>query len=172
MQSVFFFRVRTTGDRNLRSQTYLRRRVRICLDAALRWTHPHTRSLKRRMHRARWASFYADSPAEGLMHSLPDAVLTPAPKDRVHPLLLRKVLRQLPPLTAGPDNIQNRIENPAAANRSSTTSGSLRKQATNHSPLPIREIAGIHRAHHYGSVFLDLRTKKAESSRFSSLPAI
>src|SRR5579863_816867 len=109
------------------------------------------------------ASLLANPPAESLVNCRPDTISTPTPEDRVDRLPLRKVMRQLPPLAARANHIQNRIDNPPTANRPSTTSGLLGKEATNHSPLPIRQTAGILRAHRYGSVFLDLETQKAES---------
>src|SRR5882724_7169945 len=47
------------------------------------------------------AALLSDSSAERLMDSLPDAISTPAPKDRVNGLPLGKIMRQGSPLAAG-----------------------------------------------------------------------
>jgi hypothetical protein len=97
------------------------------------------------------------------MDSLPDAVSTPAPKDGVNGFPLGKIMRECPPLAAGSIDIQDRIENQPPTNGPPAALRLLRQQAPQNLPLSVRQIAGILFAHRYGSVFLDLRNKKAEA---------
>src|SRR6185503_3821876 len=100
---------------------------------------------------------------ESFMDSLPDAVSTPAPEDGVHRFPLGKIMRQCSPLTTGSIDVQDRIEDQPPANGPPATLRLLRQQPPQNLPLSVYQIAGILFAHRYGSVFLDLRTKKAEA---------
>src|SRR5690606_14213002 len=100
---------------------------------------------------------------QDVVKTLPNPLLAPVPKDVVYRFPFRKVVRQLPPLTAGTHNIQDRIEDDPPIDRPATDLRAPRQQTSNHFPSPVRQIAGILRMHRYGSVFLDLRTQEAES---------
>src|SRR5882724_348834 len=109
------------------------------------------------------AALLPDSSAESLMNPLPNAVSTPAPEDGVHRLPLGKVMRQGSPLTTGPIDVHDRIQNQPPTNGPPATLRWLGQQAPQNLPLSVIQIAGILLTHRYGSVFLDLRTKKAET---------
>jgi len=105
----------------------------------------------------------SDLSAESLVDSLPQAISTPTPENGVHRFPLRKVMRQCSPLTPRSIDVQDGTQDQPPTNGPSATLRLLGQQAPQHLPLSIRQIAGILLAHRYGSVFLDLRTKKAET---------
>src|SRR5436190_23785305 len=109
------------------------------------------------------ATLLSNSSAESLMNSLPDTVSTPAPEDGVNRLPLGKIMRQCSPLTTCSIDVQDRVENQPPTNGPPATLRLLGQQAPQNLPLSVRQIAGILFAHRYGSVFLDLKTKKAEA---------
>src|SRR4051812_38318425 len=105
----------------------------------------------------------SDLSAESLIDSLPQTVSSPTPENGVHGFPLRKVMRQRSPLAACSIHVHDRIQNQPPTNGPPATLRLLRQQAPQNLPLSVRQIAGILFAHRYGSVFLDLRTKKAET---------
>src|SRR5882724_5440244 len=109
------------------------------------------------------AALLTDSSAECLMDPLPDSISTPTPEDSVNSLPLGKIMRQRSPLATGSIEVQDRIEDQTPTNGSPATLRLLGQQTPQHLPLSVIQIAGILLAHRYGSVFLDLRTKKAET---------
>jgi hypothetical protein len=70
---------------------------------------------------------------------------------------------QLPPLATGTVDVRDRIDDSATIDSRPAALGPFWEQRPDQLPLFVREIAGIILAHRYGSVFLDLRTKQAES---------
>ena len=67
------------------------------------------------------------------------------------------VERQLSPLAARADHVQDRVEDFASVDRRPATLPPLRQTRSDQLPLLVREIARIIRAHRCGSVFLDTR---------------
>src|SRR4051812_2449665 len=98
-----------------------------------------------------------------MMNLLPNACLAPASEHCVHGLPLGKIERQLPPLTARADHVQDGIEDGSSVDRRTATLRWFRQQESNQLPLLVGQVAGIMLAHHYGSVFLDLIHQGPES---------
>ncbi|MEX2113547.1 MAG: hypothetical protein WD845_10205 [Pirellulales bacterium] len=117
-----------------------------------------------RCMRAAFTHAAPQSPAQGVVDLFPQAIDSPAPKHGVHGLPLGKVERQLPPLTTGADDIKDCVEDVPAIYRRSSSLRRLWQQRSNNLPLFVCQVAGIICiAHRYGSVFLDFKTKEAES---------
>src|SRR5262249_15692629 len=101
--------------------------------------------------------------AQGVVNLFPQPAESPTAEDRVDGFPFGKIAGQLPPLAAGAVEVQDRIDDPTTIDRSSTTLGRPGQQRSNQLALSIREIAGIIRAHRYGSVLLDLIHQGVES---------
>src|SRR5271167_645502 len=87
------------------------------------------------------------------MNPLPNPERSPMPEQVVDRSPLRKVMRQLPPLTAGANHVQDRVDNPPPANRAGPPDpAGLGQQRFDQLPLLVRQIAGILSLHECGSV--------------------
>ena len=107
-------------------------------------------------HRSRgrlFACLLSQAFAQFVVERLPNAFLSPTPKNIVRRLPFGKIMGQGPPLTTGSIDVQDGVDHPATLQRFASAFFSLRQQVVDILPLSIREIAGILR-HRYGSVFL------------------
>ena len=77
-----------------------------------------------------------------VVNGLPDLLVASLPKDSVNRTPIGIVFRQHPPLTSRANDIQNRIDDSPAIDRSATATLARRKQLSDHLPLPVAQIAG------------------------------
>ena len=117
----------------------------------------------RHARRELFAHRLTQPPQECFVDLRPHTGFTPSPEKRVYRLPFGKVARQGAPLTAGAVEIEDGVDDPSSVDMKPADLSNPQQQSANQLPLFVRQTAGIIRYHRYGSVFLDLRTKKAES---------